>query len=86
MTKTQNRIYSVIHVQKFSNVAKGDSKYPICFEKASEWVGFSSKSNGKRHLVANFEENSDYIICSSKMGLTDFQISGKKRCVMFVCV
>ena len=58
-------------------VAKGDSKYPICFEKASEWVGFSSKSNGKRHLVANFEENSDYMIYSSKMGLTDFQVPDK---------
>lgn len=34
--------------------------FPICFEKAADWIGFTQKAHAKRHLIKNFEEKVDF--------------------------
>jgi hypothetical protein len=45
---------------------KGDCKFPICFENATKWIGFTRKDNAKRHLLQNFNEHVDFEFSSEK--------------------
>ena len=49
-------VFKAVHAK----AQQSDFKYPICFEMASKWIGFSRKDAAKRHLLTNFEENSDF--------------------------
>jgi len=40
--------------------AKDGCKFPICFESAAKWIGFSRKDHAKTHLLANFVEHEDF--------------------------
>jgi len=39
-----------------------DNPYPIAFDEAWQWIGFSTKGNAKRVLDKNFEEGADYLV------------------------
>ena len=58
----------------------GAGKFPICFEKAAEWIGFTEKSSAKRHLLKNFDKNEDFIISAQKLRLGRFSESDQNSC------
>lgn len=39
---------------------ESEEAYPVDFEVAWQWLGYSNKGNAKRFLVKNFVENEDY--------------------------
>ncbi|KAK3290070.1 hypothetical protein CYMTET_2538 [Cymbomonas tetramitiformis] len=72
-------VFKSVHEKSKNNA----SAFPIRFDKAAEWIGFSTKSNAKRHLVENFEEATDFVISSEKMkkkiSEVDFRATEKSR-------
>lgn len=45
---------------KFRKILRSSEPYPVDFDQAWEWVGYSSKQKGKDSLVRNFIENDHY--------------------------
>lgn len=45
--------------------AKSDEQYPVDFDKAWVWIGYSTKGNAKRALEAVFKEGQDYRVFDS---------------------
>ncbi|TRT88127.1 MAG: hypothetical protein EWV82_03225 [Microcystis aeruginosa Ma_AC_P_19900807_S299] len=45
---------------QIQTLAESPSEYPVHFDVAWNWIGYSRKDNAKKVLVANFEENYDF--------------------------
>lgn len=45
---------------KFRKILRSKESYPVDFDQAWEWVGYSSKQKGKDSLIRNFIENDHY--------------------------
>jgi len=46
----------------FQGIAQSQEMFPVDFEQAREWIGYSTKGNGKRKLIkAGFIEGVDYV-------------------------
>ena len=43
------------------SLMKSDKEFPIDFDDAWKWIGYSRKDKGKPNLISNFEKNIDYI-------------------------
>jgi len=50
---------------RFEIIVQSGERYPVYFDEAWQWIGYSLKENALRVLLANFDENLDYV-CSSK--------------------
>lgn len=57
------------------------SKFPIDFENAYKWVGFTEKKNAKRHLLKHFDQGTDFEIYPSD-GSKSGQISNEPESVV----
>jgi phage anti-repressor protein len=44
------------------NIYSSNEQFPINFDDAWQWLGYSKKSNAKRTLVQNFERDFDFLI------------------------
>lgn len=55
-------------IETFSEIVKSDSAFPIDFDRAWQWVGYSRKDSALRALCENFQEGVDFSIihCSKK--------------------
>lgn len=47
---------------KFRKILRSKESYPVDFDQAWEWVGYSRKDSAKRTLLDNFKENENYSI------------------------
>jgi phage anti-repressor protein len=45
---------------KFRKILRSKESYPVDFDQAWEWIGYSSKQKGKDSLLRNFIENDHY--------------------------
>jgi phage anti-repressor protein len=45
---------------KIAAVIKSESRFPIDFDEAWEWIGYSSKQKAKEALERNFEQGTDF--------------------------
>jgi phage anti-repressor protein len=45
---------------KFRKILRSKELYPVDFDQAWEWIGYSSKQKGKDSLLRNFIENDHY--------------------------
>lgn len=45
---------------KFRKILRSSEPYPVDFDQAWEWVGYSSKQKGKDSLIRNFTENTHF--------------------------
>jgi hypothetical protein len=50
----------LIVVEKIASVIKSNSRFPVDFDEAWEWIGYASKQKAKEALERNFELNIDY--------------------------
>jgi phage anti-repressor protein len=54
-----------LYERQFDGIAASTNPFPVDFDQAWQWVGYSTKSNALRVLQENFEETVDF--CSSEM-------------------
>jgi DNA-binding transcriptional MerR regulator/phage anti-repressor protein len=61
----QKDVEDVFHVVH-EKAIKDDCKFPICFENATKWIGFTRKDHAKTHLLNNFNEHVDFEFSRSR--------------------
>lgn len=49
----------------FEEIAKSQDAYPVDFDQAWQWIGYSAKGNAKRKLEADFVEAVDYLFINA---------------------
>jgi len=47
--------------QRFEGIAQSAEQYPVDFDDAWQWIGYSTKQKGLNMLTANFEEGLDFL-------------------------
>ena len=50
--------------ERFEGIAKSAERFPVDFNEAWQWVGYSQKGHALEALKSNFEENLDFLIFS----------------------
>lgn len=56
---------AIVLAQPFELIAQSTDEYPVDFDLAWQWIGYSTKGNAKRKLEADFIEGVDYIFIST---------------------
>jgi phage anti-repressor protein len=47
--------------ERFEGIVKSTERFPVDFDEAWQWVGYSTKGNALRVLQTNFESENDYL-------------------------
>jgi len=47
--------------ERFETIAQSSDQYPVDFDDAWQWIGYSTKQKGLEMLQANFEEGQDFL-------------------------
>jgi phage anti-repressor protein len=50
----------IVLKDQFSRIVESQEPYPVDFDQAWQWIGYSNKANALRTLQANFEAETDY--------------------------
>jgi anti-repressor protein len=53
------------------SIIESEDRFPICFDDAVEWLGYSSKQKARNKLVNHFETGIDYTIAITQMVKSD---------------
>lgn len=55
-------VFHTVHEKE----SKNDCNFPICFENATKWIGFTRKDHAKTHLLNNFDQDVDFEFSRSR--------------------
>jgi phage anti-repressor protein len=47
-------------LEQFGRIVRSSEQYPVDFDQAWQWVGYSNKANALRILQSKFEAGTDY--------------------------
>jgi phage anti-repressor protein len=57
--------------ERFEGIVQAEEEFPVDFDQAWQWIGYSSKRNGLRVLTKNFQANFDYMTLKNKLVRND---------------
>ncbi|MFS0515125.1 phage antirepressor KilAC domain-containing protein [Nostoc sp. UIC 10607] len=58
---------------------QSDKEFSVYFEEAIEWLEYSRKDAAKRTLLANFEENVDYLVVLNPVECSSYKGSSRRE-------
>lgn len=53
---------TLISDQQIAQIIDADAQFPINFDDAYQWIGYSTKGNAKSVLTRNFKRDADYLV------------------------